>query len=72
MNYREEIKQYVTEVWNYNQAVVDAFDDKDYEIIGNLTSFQLWNFKKSFSALLEVLFIEPVVSIISFLRGLLK
>lgn len=71
MNYREEIRQYVTEVWNYNQAVVDVFDEEDYRIVGNTLGFQLWVFNKNFTALIEVVF-KPVLSIISFIKGLFK
>lgn len=72
MNYREEIRQYVTEVWNYNSFVVDAFDDYDYELVKNTTQFQVWNFKNKFNTFIEIAFIQPAVSIMTFLRGLLK
>lgn len=51
----EEIKEYVITVWNYSQAVVDAFDDEDYRIVKNTTSFKLWLIDKRISTLLQKL-----------------
>lgn len=43
---REKVREYVTTVWNYNQSVVDAFDEEDYKIVNNTASFQIWLVKK--------------------------
>lgn len=55
MNYREEIRQYVTEVWNYNQAVVDAFDERDYDIVAGSPSFITWKWNRRLDILQEQL-----------------
>lgn len=56
-----QIREFVTERWNYLPGVVDNFDEEDYEIVSKSTEFQFWVLCKAVSELGRAL-IEPFIS----------
>lgn len=54
MDRREEtLKEFVTQVWNYNEEVFNTFDEIDFKKIENTLTFQLWNLKRTLKGLLH-------------------